>query len=55
MRRRIFLPLHDFGILELTSSPHPRLGAEYPLISALSLTTFGHEMLTHLQFISPDQ
>lgn len=41
-------PLRDFGVLELTTGPRPILGADFAVVSALKLTAFGHEMLSHL-------
>ena len=42
-------PLRDFGVLELTTGPHPTLGADFLVVSALKLTAFGREMLLHLE------
>jgi len=42
-------PLRDFGVLELTTAPHPKWGIENQVISALTLTAFGSEMLLHLE------
>ena len=42
-------PLRDFGVLELTTGPHPTLGADFLAVSALKLTAFGREMLLHLE------
>ena len=41
-------PLRDFGVLELTAGPHPILGADFSVVSALKLTAIGHEMLSRL-------
>jgi hypothetical protein len=42
-------PMRDLGVVVLGSKPHPLLGEDYPVLTDMTVTTMGREMLQRLE------